>query len=122
MGQGNNQDPTDRRKLEALLRQTFDALLPDLKGKYDKQMKFSFNAMAYTENRLPVVGRLADFDVITGNCGRGFAQGFAQAQAYADHFINGNDHKLQLFESLNVGSPPTQPAAIPAQSIKISHG
>jgi glycine/D-amino acid oxidase-like deaminating enzyme len=103
VGRGATEDPSDRPKFEVQLRQTFDALLPELEGKYDHRMKFSFNAMAYTENMLPVVGRLADFDAITGNCGRGFAQSFAQAQAYADHFINGNDYKLRLFESLNVG-------------------
>ena len=104
LGQGLTRDPNDGPKHEAHLRQTFDALLPDLRGKYDDLMTFSFNAMAWTENRLPIVGRLADFDVITGNCGRGFAQSFAQAQAYADHFINGSDHKLRLFESLNIGA------------------
>jgi glycine/D-amino acid oxidase-like deaminating enzyme len=102
VGQGATEDPADRPKFESLLRQTFNTVLPNLKGIYDDRMKFSFNAMAYTDNMLPLVGRLIDFDVITGNCGRGFAQSFAQAQAYAEHYIDGNDHNLMLFESLNI--------------------
>jgi glycine/D-amino acid oxidase-like deaminating enzyme len=105
IGQGNTNDTDDRRKFESKLRLSFDQLLPKLKGLYEGKMSFSFNAMAWTENMLPVVGRLADFDVVTGNCGRGFVLSFAEAIAYADHFINGNDHKLQLFESLNFRRP-----------------
>lgn len=101
-GQDDTDDPNQRDEHEARLRKTFDQLLPHLVGKYDAEMTFSFNAMAFTKNWLPLVGRLADFDVVTGNCGRGFAQSFAEAQAYSDHFINGDDRKLLLFESLNI--------------------
>jgi len=105
IGQSAKADPTDRQKFEAQLRETFHIILPELIELNDDQISFSFNAMTYTENMLPVVGRLADFDVITGNCGRGFVQSFAQAQAYADYFVSGNDAKLRLFESLNISSP-----------------
>ena len=109
IGQSAKADPADQPKFEVQLRQTYHKILPELIEIHDDQISFSFNAMTYTENMLPVVGRLADFDVITGNCGRGFVQSFAQAQAYADHFVNGNDSKLRLFESLNIGRRVTQP-------------
>lgn len=101
-GHGVCEGPEGRSLLEHQLRETFRRICPGLFEAYADRLDFSFDAMAFTANQLPVVGRLSDYDVITGNCGRGFAQSFAEARAYAEWVIHGNDDDLRLFESFNI--------------------
>ena len=103
-GHGICESPDGRQLLETNLRATFRRILPELSGAYESELAFSFDAMACTANQLPIVGRLKDYDVMTGNCGRGFAQSFGEARAFASWIVNGDDRHLCLFESLN--SPP----------------
>lgn len=108
LGQGDSLNKEDRPHMETKVRETFAHLFPDLAEKYKDKITFSFNAMAYTEDKNPVVGRVRghgtfpDFDVITGNCGRGVVQAVAQSQAYAKSLVYGQEDDLKLWESLAI--------------------
>lgn len=103
-GHGVCEGPDGQGLLERNIRETFRKILPAISEIYEDRLTYSFGAMAFTPNQLPVVGRFPDYDVITGNCGRGFAQSFAEAQAYADWVVRGEDDDLRLFESFNPAS------------------
>jgi glycine/D-amino acid oxidase-like deaminating enzyme len=111
LGQGFTFDPSDEALHKRRLRETFEARLPHLKGKYDDKIEIIFKERDYTDNQLPVVGSLPDFDVMTGFGGRGFAQSMAAAEAYADFVVNGNDRAWRMWQSLNVDAlrPTSRP-------------
>jgi glycine/D-amino acid oxidase-like deaminating enzyme len=66
--------------------------------------------MLVAENRMPIVGRMKDFDVAGGWTGIGIVAGYSAAQAYADWVVNGNDEKLKLFESMQPGFFQPEPS------------
>ena len=76
----------------------------------------SFGPILIAENRMPIVGRMKDFDVAGGWAGIGVVAGFAAADAYADWIVHGNDEKLKLFEAMQPGkfSPEFAPKSGPA--------
>jgi len=97
---------SEQQKNRMALRNKFSEILPDIAGKYlDGELKnnvtYSYGGMLKAENDFPLVGRMANFDVMVGWASRGIVQSSAASQAYAQWAVNGNDKGLKLWERLN---------------------
>ena len=91
----------DRDKLLAEMVDLVESLYPGLTEKYPPEV--SFGAMLVPENKMPVVGRLPDYDVASGWAGMGIVAGYAAAKAYAEWVVHERDDNLKIFENMQRG-------------------
>jgi glycine/D-amino acid oxidase-like deaminating enzyme len=102
-GRGDTDDPSPANTMRIYedITQQLEKLYPGLVSKYPPRM--FFGPMLIPPRRMPIVGRLDDFDVAGGWSGMGIIPGYAAARAYADWIVHGRDEKLKLFESFHPG-------------------
>lgn len=93
-----NPSEKDRETLKKDILDQIEAMYPDLTTKYTAHI--SFGPMLIAENKMPIVGRLKDYDLAGGWAGMGIVAGYAAASAYARWIVNSFDDELKVFESL----------------------
>lgn len=106
LGRGDLKDASheERDKLYQEIVDLIESKYPGLTKKYPPEV--SFGAMLVPENKMPIVGRLQDYDVMGGWAGMGVVAGYAAAQAYAKWIISGDDADLRTFEAMQPGGFP----------------
>jgi hypothetical protein len=113
-GELDDGSPQARDELQRKILTLIERYYPGLLARYEPTINVSFAQMLRVKNELPVVGRLAHYDVSGGWGGFGIVPGFAAAQAWARADILGDDEKLRLFESLQPAIFNAGPAISPA--------
>lgn len=71
---------------------------PGLIDKYP--VNVAFGPMIITENKMPVVGRLATCDIGAAWAGLGIVAAMASSEAFAQSYIYGDDSKLKIWEAM----------------------
>lgn len=102
----------DHAAIQEKIFKLVESYWPGLLARYAHTATISFAPMLRVKNELPVVGRLAYYDVSGGWGGFGIVPGFAAALALARADILGDERDLRFFESLQPGI--FRPAAAPA--------
>lgn len=100
IGRGGIVNPTDadRDHLQADILGQIEKMYPGLTEKYKTEI--SFGPMLIAENKMPIVGRMKDYDIAGGWAGMGIVAGFTAAHAYARWIVKGYEDELRVFESL----------------------
>lgn len=101
-GYGDMESAASRDELLQDIRADLDKLYPGLTDRYPPRV--CFGPVLVSENGLPAVGRMAEYDVAGrwGHCG--IVAGYSAAHAYARWIVHGKDDELSIFESMQPGS------------------
>jgi glycine/D-amino acid oxidase-like deaminating enzyme len=101
-GYGDIESVASRDQLLRDIRDDLDKYYPGLTAKYPPRI--CFGPVLVSENGLPAVGRMAEYDVAGrwGHCG--IVAGYSAAHAYARWIVHGKDDELSIFESMQPGS------------------
>lgn len=98
IGQGQLDNEDDIPALAAKLSGIADSIIPDATQNYPSTL--STGPMLITQNGMPVVGRMSDYDIATGWAGLGIVPAFAAARAFAAWYVRGDDRDLRIFEAM----------------------
>nr|MBI1231013.1 FAD-dependent oxidoreductase [Cytophagales bacterium] len=100
-GGGDTPYPECREKIEREIICRVDQYFPGISQNHEAEKRYiTFDAMLISNNRMPLVGRCKNYDILGGWGNYGIAPGYAAAVAYARHIVHGNEHDLRLFERL----------------------
>lgn len=103
LGRGDGPEETDARRQFLIkdLSAQIERLYPGLVEKYP--VRETLGTMMIADNHLPIVGRMADYNVMTAWAGEGIVPGYAAAKAYATWILHQDDTDLKVFESMQPG-------------------
>lgn len=100
LGRGENPTASIAGR-DALTRDIIERAETILPGILDRYIPHTtYKSMMVADNHLPIVGRMAQYDVLGGWGGEGIVPGYAAARAYALWVLMGDDRDLKIFESL----------------------
>lgn len=111
IGQGELASTDEAGELKDRLAKIAENILPGITEKYPHVLHVG--PMMMTPNTMPVIGRTPTYDVATGWAGLGIVPGYLAAQAFAHWYVNEDDSRLKLLESLH---PQAFTPATPARS------
>lgn len=100
LGRGVVLEPTheNRNSLYEDICAQIESFYPGLTKTYKPD--YSFGAILVAKNRMPIVGRLKDYDITGGWAGMGIVAGYTAANAYAKWIIDEDESGMEIFESL----------------------
>lgn len=100
LGRGVVLDPSDenRQRLYEDICAQIESFYPGLAKLYKPD--YSFGAILVAKNRMPIVGRLKDYDIAGGWAGMGIVAGYTAANAYAKWIVDADESGMEIFESL----------------------
>lgn len=111
VGQGELDSADGIPALAQKLADIAERILPDVTKNYPSAL--SAGPMLITDNAMPVVGRMKEYDIATGWAGLGIVPAFAAAKAFAAWYVHGDDSTLRVFEAMQPagfhGAPAPKP-------------